>query len=402
MRFRLFPCVLLCVLLVLVIHYPSRADVVELRGGGQIVGTVKRVEQERTPFAIVQVDSKLKIAIPESQIARVAESADLEEYRQRVTLTKEDANEHYELARWCKGKQLNAQCKYHYQRAISLEPEHKEARAALGYVNHDGKWIRNSELRKIRGMISVAGRDRLPEVVALRDAREEADLGVKLWSREVAKLRAAVMRDNDKSGEASAKLAAIEDPNAAPAMANELLTSQQQPQSLRLFWVERLAFFANRPAMEALVRTGLYDADSVVQEKALEALQKVSPSTAIANYVPMLKSNDNTLVRRAAKALTYFPDPEIALSLVDALVTEHKREIPADQGTSVGFGSDGSGGMSAGGKATIKIERIENPPVLSLLREIEPNADYGYNQLRWREHFAARLSSYGGDMRRDP
>ncbi len=379
------------------------ADVVELRSGGQVEGAVKRVEQERASFVIVEVDAKVKIAIPESQVARVAESADLEEYRQRVKATKEDANEHYELARWCKGKQLHAQSKYHYQRAISIDPEHKESRGALGYIEHDGKWIRTTELRKIRGMISVAGRDRLPEEVALRDARDEADLSVKLWNREVAKLRAAVLRGGDKAAEATATLVNINDPNVAWAMANELLSFSNQPTTMRLFWIERLSFFANRPAMEALVKTGLYDPDAVVQEKALEALQKISPENAIANYVPLLKSNDNVTVRRAAKALAYFPDPELALALVDALVTEHKSVTQSGAGLSPSFGSDGSGGMSAGGgKPVVRTDRVENPPVLSLLREIEPNADFGYSQARWREHFAAQLSSYSGNMRRDP
>jgi hypothetical protein len=378
------------------------ADVVQLRGGGQVEGAVARQEQERSPYAIVQIDGKLRVAIPETQIARVAESADLEEYRQRARATQEVASEHYELARWCKSKQLNAQCRHHHQRAIALDPDHKEARAALDYVFHEGKWIRNAERQKLRGMISVAGRDRLPEEVALRDARDELNIQVKKWTREIPKLRAAVMRGGDKGAEAFAKLAAIDDRNAAYAMASELGISAKQPRNLRLLWIERLGFFGNRPALEALVKTGLYDADFVVQEAVLETLQKVSPSTAIANYVLLLKSNDNAVVRSAAKALGYFPDPELVLPLVDALVTEHKREIPADQSTNVGFGSDGSGGMSTGGKAKIIAVKIENPPVLALLRTIEADADYGYNQLRWREHFARRLSSYSGDMRRDP
>lgn len=381
----------------------SQADVVELRGGGQIEGAVTRTEKERVSYAVVQVDSKLRIAIPESQIARVAESAELEEYRQRAKAAAESAEEHYELARWCKGKQLNAQSRHHYQRVVSIDSEHSEARAALGYVysQDKNKWIRDSELRKIRGMISVAGRDRLPEEVALLDARDETNREVKLWNREIARLRAAVLRGGEKAGEAQAKLAAIDNPRAAPAIAGELVESRRQPQILRLLWIEKLASFANRPAFEALVRTGLSDADSVVRERALETLQRISPSTAIANYVPMLKSNDNATVRRAALALSYFPDPELALALVDALVTEHKSEIPANQRTSVGFG-EGGGGLSAGGKAQIIVERVENMPVLTLLRQIEPEVDFGFSELRWRQHFASRLSGYSGNMRKDP
>src|SRR5690606_17758548 len=129
-------------------------------------------------------------------------------------------------------------------------------------------------------------------------------------------------------------------------------------------------------------RVGLSDPDSVVRERALETLQKISPATGIASYTPMLRSNDNAVVRRAAEALSYFPDPELVLPLVDALVTEHKTVIPADTSTKAQFGNNGSGGMSAGGKAKTISRRIENPPVLSLLRQLEPDVNFGYDSLR--------------------
>jgi len=73
----------------------ASADSVELRGGGQVAGAVKRVPQERAPYVVVEVDEKIRVAIPESQIARVGESADLNEYRQRAAVVKDDADEHY-------------------------------------------------------------------------------------------------------------------------------------------------------------------------------------------------------------------------------------------------------------------------------------------------------------------
>ena len=220
---RLFhvPVVAANLLAAFVFSTAAAVDVVELRGGGQIEGTVKRVEQERAPYVVVQVDAKIRVAIPESQVARVAESADLEEYRQRSKDVKEVADELYELARWCKGKQLIAQYRYHLQRAIAIDPEHSKARAALGYVTYEGHWIRNSQLRKIRGMIWVSGQDRLPEEVALSDAQEETTIAVKKWNLEIARLRTAVLRGGDRGAESQAKLAAIEDPNAAPAMAHD-------------------------------------------------------------------------------------------------------------------------------------------------------------------------------------
>jgi hypothetical protein len=271
-------------LAIFLIGADSRADVVELRGGGQVEGTVTRTTQEKAPYAVVQVDPKLRIAIPESQIARVAASADLEEYSKQAKATPDDADAQYELARWCKGKTLPAQYRHHLQRAIAIDPDHAKARAALGFVDHEGKWIRYSQLQKERGLISVAGRYRLPEEVALLDAQSEVDVDAKRWVREISRLRAAVLRGGDKGAQASAALAAIEDPRAAPAMAAELVENVKQPQSLRLFWIERLYVFANRPALEALAKVGLNDPDSVIREKALEVMSKIAPASAIATY----------------------------------------------------------------------------------------------------------------------
>jgi len=381
----------------------ATADSVELRGGGHVAGAVKRVPQERTPYVVVDVDEKVRVAIPESQIARVVESADLNEYRQRAAAVKDDADAHYELARWCKSVTLLAQYRHHLQRVISLDVEHAKARAALGYVSDGvgGKWIRHAELQKKRGMVLVASEWRLPEEVAIREVQEEANVDSKRWKKEIDRLVKLVLRGGEKGNAAFAELAAINEFNASYAMAEELANSSKQPQNLRLFWIDKLAAFGNRPALQALVNLGISESDFVVREKALETLQKLSPSTAIANYVPMLRSNDNSLVNRAANALSYFPEPEIALQLVDALVTDHKYETAASQATNVGFGA-GGGGLSTGGKATVTIDKIQNPPVLAVLRAIEPDADFGYDQVQWRRYYAKRLSSYSGNMRRDP
>ncbi len=379
------------------------ADTVEIRGGGQLSGSLKRLDVEKTPFVVVELDDKIRVAVPASQVGHVAAEENLAEYRQQAAKVGEDADQHYELARWCKEKLLLAQNKHHLQRTISLDPNHAKARAALGFVEQDGKWIRYSQQQRSRGLIPVSGKYRLPEEVALMESRDAVNLDSKRWSREIAKLRAAYMRGGDKGGEALMTLQAIRDPLAAYAIADELIKgAASQPQALRMMWVDQLTMFANRPAMEALVRVGLDDPNAAVREHALEALQKISPATAIANYLPRLKSNDNEVVKRAARALSYFPDPEIALALVDALITEHKTVIPASSNTNAGFGGDGSQGLSYGSKAQVRVDKIENPLVLSLLQQIEPDVNYGYNELRWRMHFAARLSSYQGDMRRDP
>ncbi len=99
-----------------------RADTVEIRGGGQLSGNIKRIDVEKTPFVVVELDDKIRVAVPASQVGHVAATENLEEYRKLAAEAGDDANKHFELARWCKEKLLLAQNKHHLQRAISVDP----------------------------------------------------------------------------------------------------------------------------------------------------------------------------------------------------------------------------------------------------------------------------------------
>jgi hypothetical protein len=388
-------------LAILSVSTPVFADVVQIRGGGQVEGKVSRVDSPKVPYAVVQLDDSVKVAIPESQVNRVAEAANLAEYRARAAAIRGDAEQHYELARWCKQQQLNAQYRYHLQWTVRIDPDHSKARTALGYANHEGKWVRVSDLQKSRGLISVGGKYRLPAELMITQAQKEAETKSKIWVGEIARLKKLIARGGDRAAEAMAALAAIDDPFASAAIGKELTESVSQPRDLRLFWIQKLTQFRTPAALEALARVGLSDPDSVVREKALETLRELAPGLAIANYLPLLRSNDNAVVRRAAEALSYFPEPELMLPLIDALVTEHKTFKPADQSTNVGFNNAGGGGMSTGGKAQTIVHPIENPPVLAVLQQIEPEVNFGFDQVRWRQYLASKLSGYQGDMRRD-
>ena len=126
------------------------ADTVDIRGGGQLTGNIKRIDVEKIPFVVVELDDKIRVAVPASQVGHVAASENLEEYRKLAAEAGDDANKHFELARWCKEKLLLAQNKHHLQRAISVDPNHAKARAALGFVEQNGEWIRFSQQQRSR------------------------------------------------------------------------------------------------------------------------------------------------------------------------------------------------------------------------------------------------------------
>lgn len=381
---------------------PARFDTVRLNSGGQLEGDVTRFDQAKVPYAVVAIDSRIKVAVPEHQVSRVTVAAALDEYRQKVAQTPADAAEQYELARWCRQQLLHAQYRYHLRRTIQADPDHGPARTALGYTHHEGQWVRTARLQQSRGLVRVGNSYRLPAELMLEEAKAEERSRTRHWQLELSRLQKQLARGGDRAVEARERLLAIRDPLAAKAIAEEL-AKPRQPREMRLFWVARLAALDGPAAIDALVMAGLSDSDAVIREQALEAVARRSPRAATARLLPLLRSSDNAKVRGAAEALAYFPAPELVPPLIDALVTKHKQVVGgAGDGISAGFTPTGGGGFSTGGKTRSVEVPVENPAVLSLLRTLEPSVDFGFDQLRWRQYLASRYSAAQGNLRRDP
>ncbi|WP_345684910.1 HEAT repeat domain-containing protein [Novipirellula caenicola] len=380
-----------------------RGDTVEISGGGHVSGKVRRLDDKK--MDIIAVDDEISVAIPQSRVRRVVSSDKLGEYLRNVAIAGDDAEMQYKLAIWCATNikdNTDAYKRFHMQLAIRFDPEHSKARAALDYVkDEDGKWIRYSDLQRSRGMISVAGKWMLPEAAAIEEIQDASNVDSKKWIKEVDRLIRVAVRGGSKGDEAIAALKAIDDPLAASAIAKQLLQGKHNQRFKRL-WVEILGRFRNSVSVEALVRVGVQESDNVIREAAMEELQQYGSGSAVATYVNMLGSSDNGDVLRAARALSYFPRPELAQTYIDALVTKHTETSAAGPGMQVGSSSSGGGGLSMGGKPKVITRYLENPPVLTLLKMIEPDVDFGYDKLAWRKYFAAKLGRSSGDLRRDP
>ncbi|MGB7328576.1 MAG: HEAT repeat domain-containing protein [Rubripirellula sp.] len=382
------------------------ADSVEIAGGGHLTGKVAR----QSDYTVVAIDDDLQVAIPNSRVSRVVKSDELAQYRRNAVKAGDNAELHYKLAIWCATAgnipgQTGQYRKYHFQRAIELDPEHELARAALGYLKENGKWVHRTDMMRDRGMISVGRKWELPESVALAESAEASETESKLWIREVNRLIKIVSKRSSKSAEALEELRAIKDPLAALAIAQQLEESRNdrsQPVAMRRLWIDLLGRFKNRVSVQALVMAGVEETDETIREAALEQLLVYGADSASATYVPMLSANNRQTIHRAARALSWFPDPELAMTYVDALVTTVKTVGPPPPGMSLGFGDNGSNGMSTGGKAVEINDTQPNPAVLALLRTVEPDVDFGYNEQKWQMYLAAKKTKFSGDLRRDP
>jgi len=399
---------LLPILITVLLVGPAIAQRVDIYGGGAAVGQAKVSEQGGTQQVWVKLDDQVVLSIPKARVRTIEPVDKLARYFKFAGLTGDDPERHFKLSRWCKGESLPHQARYHLQRVIALDPDHTEARAILRYTRVAGEWIKWSTLQRQRGLVHVGGNKwEAPELIAREKARKADEVAAKKWTRTLRQMLSAVARGEE---DALQNLAAIEDPLAADAVADQLMRSRDgsQTRQLRRLWVRLLGKFKNASSVKTLVQTGIDEPDFKIREAALEQLEQHGRRSAVSSYANVLveaaagKHANDSLVRRAAVALQSFPDPEMAFTYVDALVTEHVRTAAPAPGMSFGFGDNGVGGIQAGGAPQAEVLRSENLEVLNLLRMIAPDVNYGFNEDAWRQYFAARRSRFDGDLRRDP
>ena len=59
-----------------------------------------------------------------------------------------DADSQVDLALWCEARGMSAEKARHLARAILLDPDHARARGLLGFVKHEGRWMRPDDVTR--------------------------------------------------------------------------------------------------------------------------------------------------------------------------------------------------------------------------------------------------------------
>lgn len=387
----------------------ERSAAADLRYGGTLPGEISEYKGEAGKGRLIRVSPKLILAVPEVEIRRVKENDEaMEQYRRVVSSMPQTAEAHWEVSRWCNEKRLNAQRDRHLHRTIELDPNHGPARQLLGF-EPDGKngWVSTEALRRERGLVRDGGKWRYAEEVISSHAGEEQMLGRKEWLRKLSALKKlAVTRGGPKAAEAMQEINNINDPLADEAVAAEFMDVTDRALFSRHMWLETLGRLRTPIAINTIVNAAMNDSSPSIRERCYEFLNAFGKYQAVPYFVHQLKDKNNAVVKRAAQALVHVNDPEIALDLVDALVTQHTFERAPGNEMNIGMSRDGSGGlggMSMGGKKVVETRAIKNPDVLSALLEVVPDdVNYQYDQNAWRIYFANKLSPGTRDLRRDP
>jgi hypothetical protein len=137
----------------------AQGDIFMLANGGRIEGSLANADEKPRKSYIIQMADGGRVTFDASQVEKVVpvrgEEREYEKVRHQYPDTVEGQ---WALAQWCLQRRLSTERETHLERVIELEPNHAEARRALGYSQVEGKWIRRDEAMISQGFKLFKGR----------------------------------------------------------------------------------------------------------------------------------------------------------------------------------------------------------------------------------------------------
>jgi hypothetical protein len=187
----------------------------------------------------------------------------------------------------------------------------------------------------------------------------------------------------------------------------DVLKDERSPRDLRLLCIDVLGTLQSPVAVEAFIDRATDDPDGYVRDACLDQLSRFGTARAVQKFQQLLESADNKVVNRAAVCLGALKDPSATLSLIEALVTEHKFIIKTGGGPgqlNLGFGGGPGGGGNAfgvGGRPKVVTKSLNNEGALNALVAINPGINFGYDIDAWKQWFIDRHRPPPVSLRRD-
>lgn len=195
------------------------------------------------------------------------------------------------------------------EKVIALDADHRAARRALGYVQHDGAWVPADEARRKQGLVLYRGRWMLPaEVEKAAAGRPSLPAATDI---EPAKSLIHKLATGDAPVQAAARLALArtEDTVLLQAALDTLFDADAK---VRIASARLLGRMGDESALRALIFSGARDADSAVRREAVLAAQSFGHEDTAVPFVRALNSKNLRIAVNAAEALAMLGDQRVA------------------------------------------------------------------------------------------
>lgn len=427
----------------------ARADLIELRGGGQVQGKVIPDPKYKDRVQVLLMRGHHPLSFRKDQIARVVPQAGpLDEYVNRLRTAADTADAQFALGEWCARNKLPDLARQHYERTVALDADHEGAHKKLGHVQAQGTWLTRDELSAAQGLVKYKGRWVTEEQKTKHEAADRLSAAQGSWLRRIRMLRTAIVNGPaDRRREAESQLMAIRDPDAVAPLVR-VFGQDDAPRRILLALV--LSSIGGNEATAALVQRVLDEPDAEVRSITFDHLKQRDDAGVANRFIRALGREDVKVVNRAAWALGNLNAVDSVPQLVAVLVTYEDRIVvpqifggppapvePTGPGvvprafTNNGYGlvystppavSNGAVAMGLGGvpvvspgvlggnyvgmpkpqeDAHVETYTYRNVEVLSALQKLT-GQDFGYNVDSWKNWVTRSYNPHPRPSRRVP
>ena len=168
------------------------ADEVHLRDGRVLEGSVTEVGNS----VIVRLNYG-EVRFDRAEVLRIVDTVDawdqLEDLRARFS--QGTADERYQYAVFCRDNGFEGEAREAFLSVLRVDTDHPGARAALGYVQHQGRWITRDDFNRARGLVEYQGEWVTPQERDARVADARAEREARRAEREAEREAERLARD---------------------------------------------------------------------------------------------------------------------------------------------------------------------------------------------------------------
>ncbi len=298
----------------------STADVFVLAEGDQVEGEVVS-EQDgalriRTPAGIFEIES-------DRIVERRPAPSPWERYEKEQARRPKTAKGFYDLSRWCRENGLRGEQLENLRKVIELDPGHAEARAALGYLRQDGKWVKPKKRAK-----GLSDEERESRRRAKKEEKLIRDL-VAEWHVKVQAIYRGRLEGQESRSErfrdGRSQILEIRDPLAIPGLTKVL---SQGGAEVRRLLVEALSHFDVDEATMNLLVVAVLDPDATVRDAAAtELIGRDKDGRVVGELRGALSNEEEFILRNAASALGVLKAKPAVPDLISVLSTVERQRV---------------------------------------------------------------------------
>ncbi|MFK7818886.1 MAG: HEAT repeat domain-containing protein [Planctomycetaceae bacterium] len=295
----------------------AQADVIRLKNGGELRGSLQQVDEQQIS---IQTVAGSIVTVSQQTVHFVTRRSKLaEEYETRLKALPKSADSHWLLADWCRANRLKKQQRWQARNVLLHNPNHIKARRLLGYKRVGTSWTTSARENRKRGYVKM-GRKYVPrqtrDAIARTAAEEEQQAD---WTRRISQLASAIDSGNQS---ALNDLNFIRDPMALAGLTSFF---RESPAPVaRMVYVRTLGQIKHPAALAPLVEQAILDSSDEVRTAAIESIPRTQTDSALRLLQQFLDDGDYYVVQRAAVALGAFDDPDSVEMLIEALITLHE------------------------------------------------------------------------------